>query len=146
MDDCHAAHDTNMRSADGSAPLVAPGMREDVLDRFSCHTAICPDSMGFHTKVSALARIAQISTAASAVIGLWYSLEASSGQATLETGTVAAVVASLAVSAGLSQVFGWLIGQFEYVYSPADQQKDLAKLTNLTDNLRSAEQSVGYRP
>ncbi|KAL0031373.1 hypothetical protein WJX79_007208 [Trebouxia sp. C0005] len=37
-------------SLQGSAPLVAPGKREDVLDRFSCHTAICPDSMGFYTK------------------------------------------------------------------------------------------------
>lgn len=125
---------------------MAPGKREDVLDRFSCHTAICPDSLGFYTKVSALARLAQISTAASAIIGLWYSLEAASAQATVDSKAVAAIVVSLAVSAGLGQIFGWLIGQFRYVYTPADQQKDLAKLTNLTDNLRSKEQSVGYRP
>ena len=130
----------------GSAPVVAPGKREDVLDRFSCHTAICPDSLGFHTKVAVLARMAQISTAASAIIALWYSLEASAGQASVDTGAVAAIVASLAVSAGLSQVFGWLVGQFEYVYTPADQQRDLAKLTNLTEEMKSQEQSVGYRP
>lgn len=129
-----------------SAPLVAPGRREEVLDRFSCHTAICPDSMGFHTKVAALARVAQISTAASAIIGLWYSLEASAGHASADTGAVAAIVTSLAVSAGLTQVFGWLVSQFEYVYTPADQQKDLAKLTNLTEGLKSEEHSVGYRP
>lgn len=126
--------------------MVAPGKRKDVLDRFSCHTAICPDSLGFHTKVAALARMAQISTAASAIIALWYSLEASAGQASVDTGAVAAIGTSLAVSAGLSQVFGWLVGQFEYVYTPADQQKDLAKLTNLTEGMKSQEQSVGYRP
>ena len=126
--------------------MVTPGKREDVLDRFSCHTAICPDSLGFHTNVAALARMAQISTAASGIIALWYSLEASAGQASVDTGAAAAIVASLAVSAGLSRVFGWLVGQFEYVYTPANQQKDLAKLTNLTEGLRSQEQSVGYRP
>lgn len=130
----------------GSAPLVAPGKRQDVLDRFSCHTAICPDSMGFHTKVAALARIAQISTASSAIVGLWYNLEASAGRASGDTGAVAAIVLSLAVSAGLTQVFGWLVGQFEYVYTPADQQKDLAKLTNLIEGMKSEEPSVGYRP
>ena len=130
----------------GSAPLVAPGKREDVLDRFACHTAICPDSMGFHTKAAALARIAQISTATSAVIGLWYSLEASVGQASLDISAVVAIVMSLVVSAGLNQVFGWLVGQFEYVYTPADQQKDLAKLTNLTEGMKREEHSVGYRP
>lgn len=130
----------------GSAPLVAPGKREDVLDRFSCHTAICPDSMGFYTKVAALARVAQISTAASAIVALWYSLEASAGQAYVDTGAAAAIVASLAVSAGLSQVFGWLVGQFEYVYTPANLQKDLAKLTNLTEGMKREEQNVGYRP
>lgn len=117
-----------------------------MLDRFSCHTVICPDSLGFHTKVAALAKMAQVSTAASAIIALWYSLEASAGQASVDTGAVAAIVASLAVSAGLSQIFGWLVGQFEYVYTPMDQQKDLAKLTNLTEGMKSQEQSVGYRP
>lgn len=126
--------------------MIAPGKREDVLDRFSCHTAICPDSMGFYTKASALARVAQASTAASAIIGLWYGLEVTSGQASVENGSVLAIVMSLAVSLGLSQLLGWLIGQFRYVYTPADQQKDLAKLTNLTEGLRSEEHSVGYRP
>ena len=102
--------------------------------------------MGFHTKVAALARIAQISTASSAIIGLWYSLEASAGRASGDASAVAAIVLSLAVSAGLTQVFGWLVGQFEYVYTPADQQKDLAKLTNLIEGMKSEEQSVGYRP
>lgn len=102
--------------------------------------------MGFYTKVTALARVAQISTATSAIIGLWYSLQASAGQASADTGAIAAIVLSLAVSAGLSQVFGWLIGQFEYVYTPEDQQKDLAKLTNLTEGMKSKEHSIGYRP
>ena len=102
--------------------------------------------MGFYTKASALARVAQASTAASAIIGLWYGLEVTSGQASVENGSVLAIVMSLAVSLGLSQLLGWLIGQFRYVYTPADQQKDLAKLTNLTEGLRSEEHSVGYRP
>lgn len=129
----------------GSAPLVAPGKREDVLDRFSCHTALCPDSMGFYTKVTALAKAAQISTAASAVIALWYTLSASAGQMNVEAKPVAAIVASLILSAGMSQVFQWLLGQFQYVYKPQDLQKDLAKLTDLTAHLKE-EPTVGYRP
>ncbi len=126
--------------------MVAPGRREDVLDRFSCHTAICPDSMGFYRKVAALTKVAQTSTAAAAVIGLWYSLETTAGQASAEAKPVAAIVTSLILSAGMSQVFQWLLGQFQYVYRPRDQQKDLAKLTSLADHLREEEPSVGYRP
>lgn len=132
-------------SLQGSAPLVAPGKREDVLDRFSCHTAICPDSMGFYTKVTAMSKIAQVSTATSAIIGLWYSLEASAGQAPATPKAVAAIAASLILSAGMSQVFQWLLGQFQYVYQPKDLQKDLAKLTNLTAHLQE-EPTVDYRP
>ncbi|DBA95205.1 TPA: hypothetical protein ACH3X3_013107 [Trebouxia sp. C0006] len=132
-------------SLQGSAPLVAPGKREDVLDRFSCHTAICPDSMGFYTKVTALAKVAQVSTAAAAVVGVWYSLEASVGQAPATPKAVAAIAASLILSAGTSQVFQWLLGQFQYVYQPKDLQKDLAKLTDLTAHLQE-EPTVDYRP
>lgn len=129
----------------GSAPLVAPGKREEVLDRFSCHTALCPDSMGFYTKVTALSKVAQISTAAAAVIALWYTLNASAGQTSIEAKPVAAIMASLILSAGMSQVFQWLLGQFQYVYKPQDLQKDLAKLTDLTAHLKE-EPTVGYRP
>ena len=129
----------------GSAPLVAPGRREDVLDRFSCHTAICPDSLGFYNSVTTLSKVAQTSTAAAAVIGLWYSLQTSTGQVTLEAKPIAAIVASFAASAALRGILQWLIGQFSYVYKPSDQQKDLAKLTNITKNMQQ-EPTAGYRP
>ena len=87
-----------------------------MLDRFTCHTAICPDSMGFYTKVTAYANVAQVSTAAAAVIGLWYSLEVTARQASVEATHVAAILACLTLSAGFGQIFQWLQGQFEYVY------------------------------
>ncbi len=101
--------------------------------------------MGFYTKVTAMSKVAQVSTAAAAIIGLWYSLEASAGQAPVTLKPVAAIAASLILSAGMSQVFQWLLGQFQYVYQSKDQQKDLAKLTNLTAHLQE-EPTVGYRP
>ncbi len=51
--------------------------------------------MGFYTKVTALAKVAQVSTATAAVVGLWYSLEASAGQAPATPKAVAAIAASL---------------------------------------------------
>lgn len=128
---------------------MAPGKREEVLDRFSCHTAICPDSMGFYTKVTKLLKVTQVSTAAAAVIGLWYGLQTSAGQLPLEAKPVAAITASLLVSAGMSTAFAWLLGQFHYVYKPEDQQRDLAKLTDLAPNSGSKleeEPTIGYRP
>ncbi len=101
--------------------------------------------MGFYTKVTALAKVAQVSTATAAVVGLWYSLEASAGQAPATPKAVAAIAASLIISAGMSQVFQWLLGQFQYVYQPKDLRKDLAKLTNLTAHLQK-EPTVDYRP
>ena len=101
--------------------------------------------MGFYTKVTALAKVAQVSTAAAAVVGVWYSLEASVGQAPATPKAVAAIAASLILSAGTSQVFQWLLGQFQYVYQPKDLQKDLAKLTGLTAHLQE-EPTVDYRP
>lgn len=139
----------NPKCSAGSAPLVAPGKREDVLDRFTCHTAICPDSMGFYSKITAYAKVAQVSTAAAAVIGLWYSLEFTVRQASVEATHVAALLASLTLSAGMGQIFQWLQGQFEYVYQPKDQQKDLAKLTDLVTTLTSSgetEPIAGFRP
>ena len=101
--------------------------------------------MGFYTKVTALSKVAQISTAAAAVVALWYTLNASVGQMNVEAKPVAAIMASLLLSAGMSQAFQWLLGQFQYVYKPQDLQRDLAKLTDLTAHLKE-EPTVGYRP
>ena len=104
-----------------------------------------PDSMGFYTKVTALDKIVQVSTAAAAAIGLWYGLDTFAGQRSAETGSVAAIGAVFVLSVGIMQGLQWLLGQFRYVYQQADQQRDLARLTNLTENVRE-EPTVGYRP
>ena len=101
--------------------------------------------MGFYNNVTALSKAAQVSTAVAAVIGLWYSLQAATGQFPVESKSVFAIAASFLGSAGTYQVMQWLIGQFRYVYKPSDQQKDLAKLTNITQDLQS-EPTAGYRP
>ena len=105
--------------------------------------------MGFYSKITAYAKAAQVSTAAAAIIGLWYSLEVTARQVSVEATHVAAVLASLTLSAGIGQICQWLQGQFEYVYQPKDQQKDLAKLTDLVTTLTSGgetEPIAGFRP
>lgn len=108
--------------------LLSPeAAREQVLDRFACHTAIVPSSMAAwqnfkRGSAAAWTLAGLLGAAAVAVLALG---SASQGA------PLGRLAGSSAVLAWLGWTLGGFAGEFEYSYPPSKQRRDLAKLHKL---------------
>jgi len=109
--------------------------REEVLDRFKYHTAICPSSKGaYNTAVSLHRALQPASWAAASAAAAYLACTSSQG---LDFPAALAATLPLAATAGLlaaaAAVANQVATSFVYCYTRQDQAKDLTKLVQLTN-------------
>lgn len=129
-----ACNECQLVAAGDAGVSVGAVPREDALDRFAYHTAVCPDSMAAFTNFSRAHAVLKGVTAVGAVALISYSMALLAGGAALDLALLKPA-AGLGAAAAATAFCGFMANQFTYVYTPDKARKDVAKIPKLTEHL-----------
>jgi len=129
-------YSTRAINAAMGAGLAGGPTREQILDRWAQHTALCPDSQGLVAKATLMARVAAGALAVAVAALALNAVQAVAAQPA--SGVLQTCAASLAASKGwlalalagaaLAAVAGKLRAEFSFKYTEALRDRDLARI------------------
>ncbi|CAL5227269.1 g10200 [Coccomyxa viridis] len=112
-----------------SPPAVWSAPRAEVLDRYSGHTVLCPDSMAAYKTSQRAQSVLSVAAGLGSAAAVSYAAAATT-TGSLQAGLLAKCVIACALLAGAAAGAKAVASQFVYVYTRDKQTKDLKRITN----------------